>query len=215
MIFPAQIPKWIKWIYPRFIWQMAKQEKSIYLTFDDGPHPRITPFVLALLSKYNAKATFFCIGDRVNRYPEIFEQLKTEGHAVGNHTQQHLNGWKTSTEEYLNDVEKANELIQSNLFRPPYGRIKQSQYRLLIKKGYKIVMWTILSADYDKNIPKEVCSARVTDTVENGMIYLFHDSEKAEERMGYALEKLLEIATSKGFTFRKLDSMNKNSLTKR
>jgi peptidoglycan/xylan/chitin deacetylase (PgdA/CDA1 family) len=111
----------------------------------------------------------------------------------------------------LNNVEKANELIQSNLFRPPYGRIKQSQSRLLIKKGYKIVMWTILSADYDKNIAKEVCSGRVTDTIGNGMIYLFHDSEKAEERMGYALEKLLQTASSKGFTFRKLDSISKNS----
>lgn len=205
MILPAQIPNWIKWIYPRFIWQMAKQEKSIYLTFDDGPHPRITPMVLDLLSKYDAKATFFCIGDRVNRYPEIFTRLKAEGHAVGNHTQHHLNGWKTSTEEYLNDVEKANVLIQSNLFRPPYGRIKQSQVRLLMKQGYKIVMWTILSADYDKNTAKEVCAARVTDLIENGMIYLFHDSEKAEKRMGYSLEKLLEIATSKGFTFRKID----------
>ena len=126
-----------------------------------------------------------------------------------------MNGWATNTEEYLNDVEKANVVIQSNLFRPPYGRIKQSQVRLLIKQGYKIVMWTILSADYDKNITKEVCSARVTDTVENGMIYLFHDSEKAEDRMGYALEKLLETATSKGFAFRKLDLMSKNSLTKR
>lgn len=201
MNFPARIPTWLKWIYPSFIWQMPADNKMLYLTFDDGPHPRITPLVLDLLRKYQAKATFFCIGDRVDRFPEIFSRIKAEGHTIGNHTQHHINGWKTDTATYINEVEKANQAIGSFLFRPPYGRIKREQARLLLENGYKIVMWTVLSADYDCRLSKEVCANRVKANIANGMIYLFHDSEKAEVRMVYALEKLLETATSKGFVF--------------
>lgn len=204
MIFPSLLPKWIKWIYPNLVWQMPAKEKILYLSFDDGPHPRITPMVLDLLSKYHAKATFFCIGDRVDRFPEIFSRIKAEGHAVGNHTQHHTNGWKTDTANYINEVELANSTIGSALFRPPYGRIKRAQARLLMQKGYKIMMWTVLSADYDSRLSKEACAKRVEENIADGLIYLFHDSEKAEERMVYALEKLLETATSKGFVFSNL-----------
>lgn len=207
MRFPARIPSWIKWIYPSFVWQMPGDEKALYLTFDDGPHPTITPIVLDLLLKYNAKATFFCIGDRVKRYPEIMERIRLEGHAVGNHTQHHVNGWSTSDTDYIDQVNQAAEFIPSKLFRPPYGRIKRSQAGLLQKEGYKVVMWTILSADYDHKLSKEECLCRVVRRIESGDIYLFHDSEKGEERMLAALPNLLKVATDKGFLFKKIEDV--------
>ncbi len=208
MRFPARIPSWIKWIYPSFIWQMQGNEKALYLTFDDGPHPTITPIVLDLLLKYNAKATFFCIGDRVKRYPEIMERIIVEGHAIGNHTQHHVNGWASSDLEYMDQVSQASKFIPSKLFRPPYGRIKRSQAALLQKEGYKVVMWTILSADYDHTITKEECIRRVVRRIESGDIYLFHDSEKGEERMVAVLPRLLKVATDKGFLFKKIEEVH-------
>lgn len=207
MRFPARIPNWIKWIYPSFVWQMPGNEKALYLTFDDGPHPTITPIVLDLLLKYNAKATFFCIGDRAKRYPEILERIRLEGHAIGNHTQNHINGWVTSDREYIDQVNQAAEFISSKLFRPPYGRIKRSQAGLLQKEGYKVVMWTILSADYDHTMSKEECVRRVVRRIDSGDIYLFHDSEKGEERMLAALHCLLKVATDKGFLFKKIEEV--------
>jgi peptidoglycan/xylan/chitin deacetylase (PgdA/CDA1 family) len=208
MRFPARIPSWIKWIYPSFVWQMPGDEKFLYLTFDDGPHPTITPIVLDLLLKYNAKATFFCIGDRAKRYPEILERIRLEGHAIGNHTQNHVNGWFSSADHYIDQVNQAAEYIPSKLFRPPYGRIKRSQAALLQKKGYKVVMWTILSADYDHRITNEECKSRVQGQIESGDIYLFHDSEKGEERMLAALPSLLKVATDKGFLFKKIEEVH-------
>lgn len=207
MRFPARIPSWIKWIYPSFVWQMPGDEKDLYLTFDDGPHPTITPIVLDLLLKYNAKATFFCIGDRAKRYPEILERIRLEGHAIGNHTQHHINGWATSDREYIDQVNQAAEFISSKLFRPPYGRIKRSQAALLQKEGYKVVMWTILSADYDHTMSKEECVRRVVRRIDSGDIYLFHDSEKGKERMLAALPSLLKVATDKGFLFKRIDEV--------
>ena len=125
MIIPARIPFWIKWMYPSFIWQMPSNENALYLTFDDGPHPTITPLVLDILALYNAKATFFCIGDRVKRYPDIMKRIVAEGHSIGNHTQHHVNGWKSSVSAYQDEVQQAASMIPSNLFRPPYGRIKR------------------------------------------------------------------------------------------
>ena len=205
MRFPARIPSWIKWVYPSFVWQMPGDEKALYLTFDDGPHPTITPIVLDLLFKYNAKATFFCIGDRVKRYPEIMQRIIQEGHAIGNHTQHHVNGWASTDRDYLDQVNQAAEFIPSKLFRPPYGRIKRSQAGLLQKEGYKVVMWTILSADYDHKLSKEECLSRVVRRIESGDIYLFHDSEKGEERMLAVLPSLLKVATDKGFLFKKIE----------
>ncbi len=207
MRFPARIPSWVKWVYPSFVWQMPGDEKALYLTFDDGPHPTITPIVLDLLSKYNAKATFFCIGDRAKRYPEILQRIRQEGHAIGNHTQHHVNGWATLDRDYIDQVNQAAEFIPSKLFRPPYGRIKRSQAGLLQKEGYKVVMWTILSADYDHKLSKEECLSRVVRRIESGDIYLFHDSEKGEERMLAVLPRLLKVATDKGFLFKKIEEV--------
>jgi peptidoglycan/xylan/chitin deacetylase (PgdA/CDA1 family) len=186
---------------------MPGDEKALYLTFDDGPHPTITPIVLDLLSKYNAKATFFCIGDRAKRYPEILQRIRQEGHAIGNHTQHHVNGWATLDRDYIDQVNQAAEFIPSKLFRPPYGRIKRSQAGLLQKEGYKVVMWTILSADYDHKLSKEECLSRVVRRIESGDIYLFHDSEKGEERMLAVLPSLLKVATDKGFLFKKIEEV--------
>lgn len=207
MRFPARIPSWIKWFYPSFVWQMPGDEKALYLTFDDGPHPTITPIVLDLLSKYNAKATFFCIGDRVKRYPEIMERIRLEGHSIGNHTQHHVNGWEISDRDYIDQVNQAAEFIPSKLFRPPYGRIKRNQAGLLQKEGYKVVMWTILSADYDHKLSNEECLRRVVRRIESGDIYLFHDSEKGKERMLAVLPRLLKVATDKGFLFKKIEEV--------
>jgi peptidoglycan/xylan/chitin deacetylase (PgdA/CDA1 family) len=208
MKFPARIPFWLKWIYPSFTWQMPSNEKALYLTFDDGPHPTITPFVLDILADYQAKATFFCIGDRVKRYPEIMKRIVAEGHSIGNHTHHHVNGWKSSVSAYVEEVHQASSLIPSKLFRPPYGRIKRKQADLLENEGYKIIMWTILSADYDHSLNKEECTSRVISNIENGYIYLFHDSEKGEERMRHALPILLKLATAKGFLFKRIDEVS-------
>ena len=208
MKIPARIPFWIKWIYPSFIWQMPRNKNALYLTFDDGPHPTITPLVLNLLAQYNAKATFFCIGDRVKRYPEIIERIVAEGHSIGNHTQHHLNGWNNSNSAYIEDVHQASSLIASTLFRPPYGRIKRKQAKILEHEGYKIIMWTILSADYDHSLNKEECASRVSSHIDNGNIYLFHDSDKGEERMLYALPMLLKQATAKGFLFKRIEHLD-------
>jgi peptidoglycan/xylan/chitin deacetylase (PgdA/CDA1 family) len=205
MIFPARIPLWIKWLYPSFTWQMPSTEKALYLTFDDGPHPTITPAVLDLLADFNAKATFFCIGDRVKRYPDIMKRIVAEGHSIGNHTQHHVNGWKSSVSVYTEEVHQASTLIASKLFRPPYGRIKRKQAKLLENEGYKIIMWTILTADYDHSLNKEECVSRVTSHIDKGNIYLFHDSDKGEERMLYVLPILLKQATAKGFLFKRIE----------
>ena len=208
MKFPARIPFWIKWMYPSFIWQMPSNEKALYLTFDDGPHPTITPVVLDLLADFNAKATFFCIGDRVKRYPDIMKRIVAEGHSIGNHTQHHVNGWNSSVSDYAEEVHQAALLIASKLFRPPYGRIKRKQAKLLENEGYKITMWTILSADYDNSLNKEECARRVTSHIDKGNIYLFHDSDKGEERMLYALPILLKLATAKGFMFKRIEDVD-------
>jgi peptidoglycan/xylan/chitin deacetylase (PgdA/CDA1 family) len=207
MKFPTRIPFWIKWIYPSFTWQMPTNDKVLYLTFDDGPHPTITPRVLDHLAEYNAKATFFCIGDRVKRFPEIMARIVAEGHSIGNHTQHHVNGWKSSDSTYTEDVHQASSFIASRLFRPPYGRIKRNQAKILENEGYKIIMWTILSADYDHSLNKEECANRVTGHIDNGNIYLFHDSDKGEERMLHALPILLKLATAKGFLFKRIDEV--------
>ncbi|MEY3541440.1 MAG: hypothetical protein RLZZ204_252 [Bacteroidota bacterium] len=207
MIIPARIPFWIKWMYPSFIWQMPSNENALYLTFDDGPHPTITPVVLDLLADFNAKATFFCIGDRVKRYPDIMKRIVAEGHSIGNHTQHHVNGWKSSVSAYQDEVQQAASMIPSNLFRPPYGRIKRKQAKLLENEGYKIIMWTILSADYDHSLNKEECASRVTSHIDKGNIYLFHDSDKGEVRMLHALPILLKLATAEGFLFKRIEDV--------
>ena len=207
MMIPAKIPRIVERFYSDWVWRIDTDQKDLFLTFDDGPHPTITPAVLSMLKKYDAKATFFCIGDRVKRYPEVFKQILAEGHAVGNHTQHHLNGWKVSDETYLNDVKEADIYINSTLFRPPYGRIRKVQSKKIIADGKKIVMWTILSADYSNKLSPQDVAKRVSIPFEKGSIYLFHDLEKAEKNMLFALSKLLEDARQQGFSMKKIGSI--------
>lgn len=178
-------------LWPKYTWSI-KNSSKIYLTFDDGPHPTITLEVIKLLEAYNAKATFFCIGKNVVQNPEIYKVLIAKGHAIGNHTYDHKNGWYTENKIYLKNVLKANEIINSNLFRPPYGRIKNKQANFLIKRGYRIIMWSLLSGDFDINIDGATCYNNIISNLKPGDIIVFHDSEKAYERMIYALPRLLE-----------------------
>lgn len=194
-----------KKIYPKRIWNISSAEKTLYLTFDDGPIPEVTPWVLKTLAKFNAKATFFCIGNNVKKNPEILQEVISEGHQIGNHTYHHLNGYKTSTEAYLKDVlafEKLN--ISTKLFRPPYGKCKSSQAKKLIEKGYKIVMWDVISEDYDANITEQQCLETVISQAKNGSIIIFHDSLKAEKNLRYTLPKVLEYFYHKGFQFKSI-----------
>ncbi|NBO57697.1 MAG: polysaccharide deacetylase family protein [Chitinophagia bacterium] len=205
MNLPVVVPRWLRMLYPNRTWSLPVAEKILYLSFDDGPHPTITPKVLALLKQYNAKATFFCLGKNVEKYPDVFKSIQVAGHSIGNHSFHHLNGWKSNNQIYIDDVTKASSLIHSNLFRPPYGRLKFSQASALREKGYELIMWTVLSADYDQHITKEQCAMRVVENIKPGAIVLFHDSEKAEGRMLYALEELLKDATKKGLRFEAIE----------
>jgi len=199
-------PWWLKEIYPNLIWNMNRHEKVLYLTFDDGPHPTATPFVLEQLQSYNAKATFFCIGKNVQEHTALYQQIIAAGHNVGNHTQQHLNGWKTNINKYLQDIQEAQLHIGSSLFRPPYGRIKKAQAASLIEKKpqFKIIMWDILSGDFDTTISSEKCYSNVIKNAKEGSIIVFHDSTKAWDRMHVALPKVLQYFSAKGFVFKAL-----------
>lgn len=195
----VKTPAIIKPFAKDFLWNVSTDKNEIYMTFDDGPTPGVTDKVLDLLQSYNAKATFFCLGKNVeNNYP-IFSRIKEEGHAIGNHTWDHLDGWKTSDFTYLKSILKAHKVIQSSLFRPPYGRITPSQVNK-IKRKFTPVMWSVLSADFDKSISKEECLTNVLNNVENGSIIVFHDSEKAKENMLFALKESLEFFTTEGYT---------------
>jgi peptidoglycan/xylan/chitin deacetylase (PgdA/CDA1 family) len=226
----VKTPWWLKKIYPSFIWNRKDAGKTIYLTFDDGPHETITPFVLDLLKNYEAKATFFCIGKNVQAHPSIYNRIIREGHAVGNHTFNHLNGWQTVDATYINNIKQAATLISSNLFRPPYGRIKKSQAKELSKRQegnskleeasnrnathhpvlptphspFTIIMWDVLSGDFDTTLSPDKCLANVLRYTTNGSIIVFHDSTKAWDRMSYALPKVLEHFGKLGFAFESL-----------
>lgn len=199
-------PFWLQWLYPSMIWHKSREEKSVYISFDDGPIPVVTPFVLNTLNRFNAKATFFCIGDNISQNPEIFQQLLDAGHAIGNHTFNHLNGWKSADEDYINNIRKAQKLTGTNLFRPPYGRIRRSQIKRLKATfpGVQIIMWDVLSADFDTNVHPEACIKNVLKHTRNGSIIVFHDSLKAFPRLEKALPIVLEQLSAKGYNFRKL-----------
>jgi peptidoglycan-N-acetylglucosamine deacetylase len=205
----VKTPWWLKKIYSSYLWDIETKEKIIYLTFDDGPHPVATPFVLDELKKYNAKATFFCIGKNVAEHPKIYKRILDEGHQVGNHTQNHLNGWESNNDIYLNDITAATNHIDSELFRPPYGRIKIAQAKriskALQKKDSKIVMWGVLSGDFDTAVSKERCLRNVIANTKSGSIVVFHDSEKAWNKMSYCLPLFLKEFISRGFAFEKIN----------
>ena len=201
-------PPWLlRKIYPSCIWDLKSSEKIIYLTFDDGPHEVATPFVLEQLRNYGAKATFFCIGKNVRENPELYSRIIQEGHITGNHTYHHLNGWKTPNEKYIKDILDAKALISSHLFRPPYGRISKSQLSLMkeIDKEYKTIMWSVLSGDFDLNLTGEKCLSNVIRYTKRGSIVVFHDSSKAFSRLEYALPKVLDYYSQKGFVFKSIN----------
>ena len=205
------IPRIIRWIYPRRIWTGPAEGNQIYLTFDDGPIPEVTPWVLDLLKEYRAKATFFCIGDNVKKHPEIFRRIVAEGHSIGNHTFNHLNGWSTDTSHYVQNVLKAEKILEINssaeiraknrLFRPPFGRLRPLQAKELQKRGFKLVMWEIISEDYDRKVSSEKCFDNVSKNAKPGSIIVFHDSLKAQKNLEACLPKVLELFSQKGYVF--------------
>lgn len=201
--------RFIKWLFPNYVWEISSHD-SVYLTFDDGPTPEVTRWVLGQLKKYRAKATFFCIGENISEHPEIFKSLISEGHSVANHTFNHLNGWQNSDSNYLQNVELCENQISTlnsqnrNLFRPPYGKITNAQSRKLRKLGYKIIMWDVLSADFDTSISKEKCLQNVLENMQAGSIVVFHDSKKAFANLEYVLPKILEFVISKNWNLQKI-----------
>ncbi len=188
-------------LFPETVWRINKKRHTVYLTFDDGPIPEVTPWVLDTLDHYGVKATFFCVGDNVRKYPELFERIKAEGHSVGNHTFNHLNGLRTKVADYLANVELADPLIDSNLFRPPHGKMKHRQ-TVALAENRKIILWDVLSKDYDTRVSPERCWQNVADYVSTGAIILFHDNLKATPRQRYAMEKTLERYTEEGYQFK-------------
>jgi peptidoglycan/xylan/chitin deacetylase (PgdA/CDA1 family) len=213
-ITPVKTPVVAKKMFPNYIWDISTTNKELYLTFDDGPTPEITKWTLDTLKQYNAKATFFCIGANIEKHPEIFQSILSDGHRIANHTQHHIKGWKTKTKEYLAEVEQTQSIINEytekqnieniKLFRPPYGQIKPKQGKKLIALGYQIVMWDVLSFDWEQDISEEKCLENVISRSKEGSIIVFHDSVKASKNMRYALPKVLETFRKKGFEFKAL-----------
>lgn len=201
-------PSIIKFIFNKWVWSFSKKEKNIYLTFDDGPTKEITNWTLNQLKKFNAKATFFCIGKNIKAHPELFQKITLEGHSIGNHTNNHLNGSKSTLKDYMLNIEEAEQYFDKNnskLFRPPYGKLNLKQGKKIREKGYKIIMWDVLSADFDTTISNKTCLENVLKNTENGSIIVFHDSIKASEKLKYVLPKILEYYISKGFSFKSIN----------
>ncbi|RYE16551.1 MAG: polysaccharide deacetylase family protein [Sphingobacteriales bacterium] len=201
----VKTPRLLKMLYPQLTWDI-KNSRSIYLTFDDGPIPIVTPFVLNSLKKHDAKATFFCIGDNVAKYPQIYNDVKNDGHAIGNHTYNHLKGWETNTQIYTDNFLQADKLLNTPLFRPPYGRIKRSQIKALqaARPDIHIIMWDVLSGDFDMALKPEICLQNVLKHTRPGSIVVFHDSLKAFNRLEYVLPRALETWSNEGYTFEAL-----------
>ncbi len=207
----VKTPRFIEKLFNKQTWRFSSKKKEIYLTFDDGPTPEITQWVLKTLALYHAKATFFCIGKNIKNHPDIFHKILDGGHAIGNHTYAHCNGWKTSTINYVKSVLKTEKEIEKfkhknlntqKLFRPPYGKIKPSQTKMLRKNNYQIIMWTVLSADFDSSITSNTCLEYVINNVENGSIIVFHDSVKAFKKLQDTLPKILAYFSEKGYSFK-------------
>jgi peptidoglycan/xylan/chitin deacetylase (PgdA/CDA1 family) len=202
-------------MFPNYVWDIATDEQIIYLTFDDGPTPEITEWTLKTLEAFNAKATFFCIGNNIEKHPEIFDQILKNGHSIGNHTHNHIKGWKTSTDDYVANVVKAQEVINSEinnqqskinkLFRPPYGQLKNKQGKALRKLGYNIIMWDVIAFDWEADISSEKCLNNVLTKTENGSIVVFHDSVKASKHLKYTLPKVLQYFSKKGFVCKAIE----------
>ena len=199
-----QPPQIIRWLYPRAMWRMNPDEKAVYLTFDDGPIPEITPWVLDLLDKYQIKATFFLVGDNVRKHPEEFQMILDRGHRVGNHTFNHIRGFEYLSYNYLENVNKADALIQSDLFRPPHGHMRWGQYMILSHR-YRIVMWDLVTRDYSKRLNGRQVLKKVKKYARNGSIITFHDSLKSEKNLKYALPRSIEWLLEQGYEFKIFD----------
>lgn len=199
-------PWWLKRLYPQLLWNMPRHERTLYITFDDGPIPDVTPFVLDTLRQYQAKATFFCIGDNVRKHHDVYQQVIAGGHAIGNHTFNHLKGWVTENDVYIDNYRQADELLNTPLFRPPYGRMKRSQIKLLqqARPDINMMMWDVLSGDFDVNLNPEKCLRHTLKHTENGSIIVFHDSLKAFPRLQYVLPRALNIWREEGYAFKTL-----------
>lgn len=202
------MPKFVTWWYPKRIWAFPPSENKVFLTFDDGPIPEVTPWVLKTLEAYDAKATFFCIGENIQKHPELFQQLTAQGHAVGNHTFHHLKGSKTPLKQYLANVELSQEhlhkytpqgLQKRKLFRPPYGKMTRQQAQALLASDFQIIMWNVLSYDWDSNLSPEKCFQNVKSYLLPGSIVVFHDSLKAEKNLRYTLPKVLDFIQENGW----------------
>jgi peptidoglycan-N-acetylglucosamine deacetylase len=213
-LIPAKTPGFVKTLFPSFVWNIDTTNKELYLTFDDGPTPEITNWVLQTLRDYKAKATFFCIGNNIEKHPEIFENIIKDHHTVGNHTYHHLKGWKHKTKDYVNDVVSTKCLIDSMinkadaankfLFRPPYGKFKVKQSKQIQDLGYSIVLWDVLSYDWDKAVSEEACLKNVISAAKEGSIIVFHDSIKASKNLMSVLPKVLKFYSEKGYIFKSL-----------
>lgn len=203
----AKIPFLIKTIFFNQVWAIPNKDKKVYLTFDDGPIPEVTPWVLSVLKAYNIKATFFCIGDNIKKYPDVFKQIVSHGHQIGNHSFNHLNGWKTDTPKYIDNVLETEEMISRytksslKLFRPPYGKIKPLQSYQLRKLGFKIIMWDVISKDYDVNLQPKDCELNVIQNVSSGSIIVFHDSKKASKNISGSLPLVIQKLLKAGYVF--------------
>lgn len=208
MFYLKKTPWFIKKFYQDRVWSIPTQEKILYLTFDDGPHPEATPFVLDELKKISAKATFFCVGKNVKENFSVYERIIAEGHKVGNHTYTHLNGWKTDDQKYVEDIAKAAEIIDSTLFRPPYGRITRFQIRAIggDRLHLKTIMWDVLSGDFDPSVDGENCFLNVINNTDPGSIVVFHDSLKSFTTLQHGLPKILKYYSEKGYRFPVLPS---------
>ncbi|WP_257656535.1 polysaccharide deacetylase family protein [Parapedobacter lycopersici] len=196
----TKAPLLLQWLYPTLTWHRSRSEKRLYLTFDDGPIPDVTPQILNTLKNYQIKATFFCVGENIKKHPDLFHRVLENGHRIGNHTYHHLNGWHTPTDTYLADISRCEQLTRSNLFRPPYGRGTRTQYARL-RQQYEIIMWDVLSGDFDQQLSPDRCLANVTRHARNGSIVVFHDNVKAIPRVTYALPRAIEYWLDKGYQF--------------
>ena len=191
-------PSFLRWIYPNAVWNLPSEQKVVYLSFDDGPTPFVTEKVLELLEEYQAKATFFCIGKNIEQHPELFKIVKSKGHHIGSHTYSHINGWKSNSTDYLNDYQKGRDLARSNLFRPPYGRILLNPLQT-IQKQDKVIMWDILSKDYNDALLPNTILNNVLNNLRPGSIIVFHDSEKAKKNVIAVLPHLLQNLKQQGY----------------
>jgi peptidoglycan-N-acetylglucosamine deacetylase len=200
----VKVPKIVQTFYGSLVWEISEIEKNIYLTFDDGPDPAVTADVLEVLNRYQAKATFFCSGQKAVRHPGILTDVKAEGHCIGNHSFDHLDGWKTPLDAYVKNVEKAAELFKTKLFRPPYGKITRNQIAFLFPE-YRIVMWNLMPGDFDSKVSREKVLHRAIRYTKKGTIIVLHDDARFRDKMLFALPEYLRYFTEKGFRFMSLE----------